>query len=175
MRSLSMAALATLLSSALATIAVASPPAEFEPFSFLIGEWNASGSGQPGVGTGTAVFSRGLQDRVIVRTSYAEYAAAAGKPASRHDDFMVIYPDAGVVRADYYDSEGHVIRYSARSPGAGQAVFLSEAVAGEPGFRLSYKLEGGVLKGEFAIAPPGTGQAFKPYLTWESAKAGLKK
>jgi hypothetical protein len=43
---------------------------------------------------------------------------------------------------------------------------------GEPGFRLSYRLEAaGVLKGEFAIAPPTAPEAFKPYLTWESHKA----
>jgi hypothetical protein len=172
MRSLGMA---TLLSSMLAAVAVAGPPGELEPFSFLIGEWSASGSGQPGVGTGTAVFSRGLQDRVIVRTSYAEYAAAPDKAGSRHDDLMVIYTQSGVVRADYYDSEGHVIRYSGSSAGPGQAVFVSEAVAGEPRFRLSYLLEGAVLKGEFAIALPAAPQAFKAYLTWESPKAGLKK
>ena len=172
MRSLSMA---TLLSTILTTVAVAGPPGELEPFSFLIGEWSASGSGQPGVGTGTAVFARALQDRAIVRTSYAEYPAALGKPASRHDDLMVIYTHAGVVHADYYDSEGHIIRYSGSSGGPGQAIFVSEPVAGEPAFRLTYKLEGGVLKGEFAIAPPGTVQAFTPYLMWESLKTGLKK
>ena len=172
MRSLSMV---VLLSTILATVAVAGPPGELEPFSFLIGEWSASGSGQPGVGTGTAVFARALQDRAIVRTSYAEYPAALGKPASRHDDLMVIYTHAGVVHADYYDSEGHVIRYLGSSGGPGQAMFVSEPVAGEPAFRLSYKLEGGVLKGEFAIAPPGTAPAFTPYLTWESPKAGRKK
>ena len=26
----------------------------------------------------------------------------------------------------------------------------------------------GVLKGEFAIAPPGSPEAFKPHLAWES-------
>jgi hypothetical protein len=58
------------------------------------------------------------------------------------------------------------------SPAPGQAVFLSEAVGGEPRFRLSYKLQAtGVLKGEFAIAPPGAPEAFKQYLAWESRKA----
>ena len=57
MRGLSMA---MLLSTTLTTVAGAGPPGELELFSFLIGEWRASGSGQPGVGTGTAVFARAL-------------------------------------------------------------------------------------------------------------------
>ena len=156
----------------------AAEPAELQPLAFLVGEWEASGSGQPGVGAGTAVFSPGLQDRVILRTSYAEYPATGGKPGSRHDDLMIIYVGpGGGVRADYYDNEGHVIRYTVHSPAAGHAVFLSEAADGEPRFRLSYKLEpDSVLAGEFEIAPPGTPEAFKSYLTWQSRKAtGIAK
>ncbi len=85
---------------------------------------------------------------------------------------MVIYtapPDG--VRADYYDNEGHVIRYVVHSPAAGEAVFLSEGAGGEPRFRLRYLLDAaGVLKGEFAIAPPVAPESFKPYLTWDSRK-----
>jgi hypothetical protein len=153
--------------------AATSAPVELEPFAFLIGEWPASGTGQPGAGTGTATFTRGVQDKVIVRASYADYPAAAGKPASRHDDLMVIYAaPGGGARADYYDSEGHVIHYVVQSTAPGQAVFLSDAAAGGgPRFRLAYTLASpGVLKGEFAIAPPGTPETFKPYLTWESHK-----
>jgi hypothetical protein len=157
---------------------VVAQPSELEPLAFLVGEWTATGSGQPGVASGTAVFRRDLQDRVILRTSYAEYPPADGKPGSRHDDLMIIYvASVGKVRADYYDSEGHVIRYTVRSPAAGQAVFLSEAAEGQPTFRLSYKLEAdGTLQGGFEIAPPGTPEAFNSYLTWRSRKAtGVRK
>ena len=145
-----------------------------EPFAFLVGEWPSTGSGQPGAGTGTATFARSLQDKVIVRTSYAEYPAAGDKPATRHDDLMVIYAaPGGGARADYYDSEGHVIRYAVHSPAPGQAIFLSDAAGGGPRFRLAYTLAApGILKGEFAMAPPGTPEAFKPYLTWESRRKG---
>ena len=144
----------------------AAGPAELEPLAFLLGEWPSAGTGKPGAGKGTAVFARGLQDRIITRTSFAEY------PGSRHDDLMVIYAAQGAVRADYHDSEGHVIRYTVTTPAAGQAVFVSDAVAGAPRFRLSYKLQAAdVLKGEFEIAPPNTPDAFKPYLNWESKKA----
>ena len=157
----------------MASMAHAAGPAELEPLAFLLGEWPSAGTGKPGHGTGTAVFTRALQDQVIMRSSYAEYPAVQGKPASRHDDLMVIYavPGAGA-RADYYDSEGHRIRYSISSPAKGHAVLVSEATPGAPRFRLTYRLESAdLLKGEFDIAPPNAPEAFKPYLRWESHKA----
>jgi hypothetical protein len=156
--------------------ALAAPPAALEPLAFLLGEWRAAGAGAPGPGTGAAEFTRGLQDRVILRRSYAEYPAADGRPASRHDDLMVIYADPqGTVRADYHDNEGHVIRYVVQVPAPGRAVFLSDAGGGGMRFRLTYELgPTGVLKGEFATAPPGAPEAFKAYLTWESRRASAK-
>jgi hypothetical protein len=171
---------ATALGIVLATLigapALAAGPPELAPLAFLIGEWPASGAGQPGPASGRTVFAPELQGRILVRTSYAEYPAAAGRPASRHDDLMVVYavPGAGT-RADYYDSEGHVIRYVVNSPAPGQAVFLSERREGEPRYRLSYRLEpDGVLEGEFSIAPPDAPEAFKTYLSWTSRKAASK-
>jgi hypothetical protein len=159
-----------LLTGAAASAAAESP--ELKPLEFLVGEWASSGSGRPGAGEGTAVFSLDLQGRVLERTSFAEYPALDGKPASRHDDLMIVYVDAGAVRADYYDSEGHVIRYRVESPAPGRAVFLSDAVDGQPRFRLSYALvpDGG-LDGTFEIAPPSAPDDFKPYLSWHSSRA----
>lgn len=144
-----------------------------QPLAFLLGEWKASGTGQPGEAGGQAVFAPCLQGRVIVRKSFAEYPASGGKPASRHDDLIIIYEaQEGGVRAEYFDNEGHVIRYDVGSPRNGEAVFLSRAGAEGPRYRLTYLLsEDGVLKGEFAIAPPGKPDAFTSYLTWESRKA----
>jgi hypothetical protein len=160
--------------------AVAAAPPELEPLAFLIGEWPATGGGQPGQGTGSTTFVRSVQDKVIVRTNQADYPAQGGKPASRHDDLMVIYaaPGGGGARADYYDSEGHVIRYAVQSPAPNQAVFTSDPSPGAPRFRLTYRLEGSVLKGTFEIASADAPDAFKPYLSWESRKGtaeGVRK
>ncbi|MFI5184524.1 MAG: hypothetical protein ACHQNV_09005 [Vicinamibacteria bacterium] len=162
---------AVLVLAAAATVHAGAPP-ELERAAFLLGSWSGSGAGQPGEGSGEAEFVRGLQDRVILRRSHAEYPAAPGRAAFRHDDLMVIYPGAeGALRADYYDNEGHVIRYVVDVPAADRAVFVSEAAAGAPRFRLSYALEAtGVLRGQFEIAAPDAPQAFKPYLAWESRK-----
>ncbi len=148
----------------------AAEPAELGPYTFLLGEWVACDSAH--AGAGTATFTRGLQDRVIIRTSYAITPAGDGKPASRHDDLMILFTGPEGVKADYYDNEGHVIRYVVHSPSAGEAVFLSESSASGPRFRLSYKLEAtGKLSGEFAMAFPGAPDEFKPYLRWETCRA----
>jgi hypothetical protein len=147
-------------------------PAPLEALTFLLGTWGASGSGQPGTAAGTATFARSLQDRVIIRTSFAEYPATKTTPASRHDDLMIIYATDGAgIRADYYDNEGHVIRYAVTVATAGDATFMSDIVSGEPRYRLTYKLApDGILRGTFAVAPPGKPEAFQQYLAWESRK-----
>lgn len=157
-----------------ADVARPAPPAALEPLSFLLGEWVTTGA--PGQGTGTASFARGLQDRVILRTSFAEYPASPAGGPSRHDDILVIYAVGEGVRADYFDSEGHVIRYAVAVPSAGRAVFLSDPLPKEPRYRLSY-LQGqaGALRGEFAIAPAGKPEALQPYLTWESVRAAPRE
>src|SRR5215471_18421184 len=101
----------------------AEPPAALVPLRFLLGDWEAipDSSGA----TGGFSFSPGVQEHVIVRTNYSITPAANGKPSSRHDDLMVIYDEAGTVRAEYFDNEGHVIRYVAQ-PKAASVVFISE-------------------------------------------------
>ncbi len=86
---------------------------------------------------------------------------------------MIIYvDDQCVVRADYYDNEGHVIRYLVETPADGRAVFTSEASAAGPRYRLTYEAAaGGSVKGAFLMAPPGKPGAFTPYLTWEMRRA----
>src|SRR5262249_18499781 len=59
----------------------------------LLGRWVADADQQsPGV-TGWSTFEREAQGRVIVRKNHAEYPAANDRPASSHDDLMVIYTE----------------------------------------------------------------------------------
>jgi hypothetical protein len=90
----------------------------------------------------------------------------------RHDDLMVIYvTETGDLRADYYDNEGHVIRYRITVPANRQAVFVSEVEPKAPCYRLSYTLTpGGWLEGRFDIAPPGKPESFSHYLTWTARR-----
>ena len=142
------------------------PPALL-PLRFLLGEWEAIPGADSTDGTGSATFAPAIQDRVIVRTSFAVYPAVAGRPASRHDDLMVIFAEGDGVRADYYDSEGHVIRYAVAARAPGEAVFVSDVAPAAPRYRLTYlQAPNGMLGGTFEIAPPGAPEAFRTYLTW---------
>ena len=131
----------------------------------LLGKWVAEPDPkQPGV-TGWTTFERGVGDRVVVRRNHASYPARDGKPASEHDDLMVVFVDDGKLRAEYWDSEGHVIRYEVQAPAANRLVFVSEARAGAPRFRLTYvSPAAGRLELTFEIAPPGATE-LRPYIS----------
>ena len=137
---------------------------DWGPAQFLVGNWAGEGGGEPGQGTGTFSFSPDLQGKILVRKSFAEYPAANGKPASRHDDLLVVYRDEAThaLRATYFDSEGHVIQYAVSSAD-GTAVFVSDGATSGPRFRMSYTSTGkDTLKFKFEIAAPG--KDFAPYI-----------
>ncbi len=138
----------------------------------MLGSTSSSAVGRgPGTGSGATSFEREVQRHVIVRHNSAKYPATATTPAYSHDDLMVIYFDGASIRADYYDSEGHIARYAVRTPAAGTAVFVSDVVSGAPRYRLTYKLAvDGTVAGAFEIAPAGKPEAFAPYLAWTARK-----
>jgi hypothetical protein len=138
---------------------------------FLAGEWKAVDLA-PGE-DGGFTFRFAVQDRALVRESYARYPASNDRPASRHDDLMVIFVEGQAMKADYFDNEGHVIHYAVHPQRDRGVVLVSSATSSEPGYRLTYALtDGGVLSGRFEIAPPGSADAFKMYLTWSARKIG---
>lgn len=158
-----------LLASGIEAQSSGAPTATLAPLQFLVGEWEAVGT-PPGESGGFG-FSFAVQGRVLVRTNHADYAASDRGPASRHDDLMMIYAEGGAIKADYFDNEDHIIRYTAQVRGARDVTFVSEARASEPRYRLSYSMGGdGLLKGQFEIAPPGAPDAFTPYLAWTSRR-----
>jgi hypothetical protein len=98
-------------------------------------------------------FKFGVQNHVILRTNEAVYAATPEHAASRHDDLLVIYTEHGSLKADYFDSEGHVIRYAVRPQSEKSVVLVSEPPPGEPTYRLTYTAGAdGVLLGSFVFA-----------------------
>jgi len=141
-----------------------------DSLSFLLGKWQAVS--KPGEPTGSFEFTLRLQSRIIIRTNYADYPATNGHPAFRHDDLMIIYQVAGEgLRADYYDSEGHVIRYTGQISGNNQVVFFSQPTASSPAFRLGYNIDpDGRLNGSFEVAQPNQPDTFTPYLAWSAIK-----
>ena len=152
------------------------PKISLDSLRFLIGEWEAIGEGGPGTAKGGFTFAFDLQNKVIVRKNYAEYPASANRPATKHEDLMVIYVDDALnqIRANYFDTEGHQINYKVTSSVDDQNVtFISESLQSQPRYRLSYaKLKDGTLSGRFEIAPPGQPEGFKTYLQWISTSKG---
>ena len=143
---------------------------DWGPVQFLIGKWTGEGSGQPGNGAGAFSLLPDLQGKVLVRKSFAEYPAAGGKPATRHDDLMIVYrqPGSAELRAAYYDSEGHIIAYVVQAVEGGVA-FVSDSPRDQARYRLTYVAAGkdrAHLK--FEIAPPG--KDFNVYL-----EAGIRR
>ncbi len=149
--------------------AVAAKPADpLAGLAFLDGNWVAEPDGQGG--SGAFSFARELDGRVVVRRNHAVVPARGERPGGVHDDLLVLWAENGAVKADYWDNEGHVIRYEvAASPG--RAVFTSTAGPG-PRFRLVYtEREPGLVDVTFEIAPPGKPDAFAPYLSGRARKA----
>ncbi len=140
-------------------------------YKFLIGNWTSGqGGGVPGQATqGWANFKLDLQGRVLVRTDHSEYPATKDRPAIVHDGLMIIYAEpGGRVRADYWDNEGYIIHYTATSD-AKTAVFLSDSVANEPRYRLTYALTGeNTVTVRFEIAPPDKPDQFRVYVEAET-------
>jgi len=142
----------------------------FAPLRFLVGDWVGVGGGLPGQTSGAASFRFELDGKVLVRRGYADMAATKDRPASRHEDLMSIFSEAGALKAHYLDNEGHVIRYRVAEVPGGVA-FTSEA-APDPRFRLSYlKKADGQVTVRFEIAPPTKPEDFSVYLEALTQKA----
>jgi hypothetical protein len=148
-------------------------------FRFLMGEWVGEGQGQPGRGSGEFTLIPDLQGKVLVRRNRSEYPAAGGRPASTHDDLMVIYRQqlGEPVKASYFDSEGHVIQYTVSATADKERlVFLSEAQPSAPRFRLTYtKGKADTLSITFEIAPPDKPAEFKTYVDGIVRRKGTGK
>ncbi len=149
----------------------ATQPPSLAPLQFLHGRWEAISP--PGEAMGGFSFEPQLLGRVLVRTNYADYPATQERPAFRHEDLMVIYLDAAqALRADYFDSEGHVIRYAGQVGAANEVTFTSPPTSTGPGFRLAYRLtDADVLAGVFEITSPDAPNTFSPYLAWSAQRA----
>lgn len=135
-----------------AAIPLAAQSTDWKPLEFLLGNWTGVVDEKHpdlGPGKGGCSFELELNRKVIVRKNSASYDSGVS-----HNDLMVIYLE-GVMRAIYFDNEGHVIRYNVSAPAANRVVFESDGTQAGPRYRLTYRMEGALMRVDFEIAPPG--------------------
>ncbi|MFL5296180.1 MAG: hypothetical protein ACJ798_07335 [Phenylobacterium sp.] len=163
----------TILAVAMAVLALAggaqAAPASWSGIDWLAGRWIAAGGGAE-QGTGGFSFLPDAGGTVLVRRNVADYPAQNGRPASHHEDLMVIFHEGPALRATYWDSEGQTIHYAVSAPEPGAVLFVSDDPAG-PRFRLTYRRTPKGLDGSFEIAPPPGRDQFRNYLTWKAERA----
>ena len=114
---------------------------DWSKFKWLMGEWTGEGSGKPGDGKGSFSLKEDLGGKVLVRKNHSEYRATKDRPATIHDDLMVVYTDfsGATSKAIYFDNEGHTINYTI-SASEKSVVFISEKIPHVPVFRLTYEM-----------------------------------
>ena len=146
----------------------------FDPVRFLIGDWEGEGSSKAGQGQGSFSIREELGGAILVRRDHTDYPATNGKPAYSLDVLMVICAEGGQLRATYFDSEKHVIHYTARSVVPGSSIqFVSEQASGAPAFRLTYAKTGvDKMSVKFELAPPGKPDSFSTYAEGTARRKG---
>lgn len=157
----------TALIAALA-VAVPSSAGPYDPWKVwfpLVGTWEADKAADGTTGGFTLEYALG--GKALLRNNHSD------KGDQHHEDLMIVFIENGKTRAEYWDNEGHVIRYDANVEGK-KAVFLSDAVEGQPRFKLTYDWSNDKALGiSFEIQPPGG--AFKPYLSGTAHKVTVKR
>jgi len=144
----------------------------WEKWQYMLGEWKGEGSGQPGEGSGMFTLKPKLEGNILERKGRTEIAATATRPASLHEDVMIIYKnrEGNPVKSIYFDNESHVINYDI-TYSENKITMTSEANPAMPRFRLIYeKLDDKLLNIRFEIAMPNAPEEFKMYLEGKSKK-----
>jgi hypothetical protein len=145
-----------------ATAATAAPPAPLSralsPLSFLVGSWNSQPGArlaQGGSATGAFDIQPAVGGAALIRRDHTVLLGPGGKRQT-YEQIMLVYPDSGRLRADYFDGQ-HAIHYTDVTVDAdGSVRFASDRVPGQPAYRLTYhKIDPRTVKVTFEIAPPG--------------------
>lgn len=155
--------LATLATLLVAAPALAQPAlkAALAPLSFLVGDWKGDAgkvANTGGTSVGTSHMTVESDGWSLLRRDRTELTGADGKPAGGFSQVMLIYAEAGGLRADYSDGEGHVIHYQQAKVRPGRSVvFMSPSDEGQPAYRLEYELKSpDTLAVTFGMLPQGS-------------------
>jgi hypothetical protein len=150
----------------------AQPADPWNDFRFLLGKWEGVGKGAPGTGGGTFSFELALDGNVLIRHSHSEYPASKDRPATIHDDLMLVYRDGDATKALYVDNEKHVIHYDVIVSASPRTItFTSPADPSAPRFRFIYRvIDADTVNNRFEMAPPGKPDAFALYIEGDAKR-----
>lgn len=137
---------------------------------FLVGHWKSDDgrvSDTGGTSKGSSIITVEANGEALLRRDHTDLFDAAGKATGGFDQIMLIYPEGGVLRADYSDGQ-HVIHYTgAVTPDS--VTFTSTPSAG-PVFKLTYTRKAPDTLGvAFGMVPPGG--SFRPVANGTLRKA----
>ena len=84
----------------------------WQPYEFLLGEWEGGHEGDPKAGHGIFSFNFDLDRNILVRKSHTVFPDTPERHGYVHDDLLIIYTEnTGDMRGIYFDNEEHVIHY----------------------------------------------------------------
>lgn len=132
-------------------------------------EARTAGGSTGAAAAGTYVFRKELNGHILARHSSSDSCKGPADFDCDHHDLLYVYPEGGLLKAIYFDGEGHVIHYEVSTPGISTAVFLSSATQPGPQFRLTYERKETVMSGKFQMHMPGQTE-WKSYLEWSGPK-----
>lgn len=143
---------------------------------YLVGDWvDDRRSGEPGTATaGGESWRVDLGGQVLIRMGWCEFPATTSRPAFRHEDLLILYPEGDdAMRGIFWDNEGHTIHYPnvTMQPGGKGIMLSSERSVPGPRQQLLYDFaEPDRLAAVFSLLVPGSPD-FRPYLTWTSRRS----
>ncbi len=140
-----------------------------QTLTFLEGSWEARTKGGPASAAGVYTFRFELDGNLLARHSDAVECKGPEDFNCNHKDLLHAYAEGQRLKAIYFDIERHVIRYEVTTPQPGVALFVSEAGAPGPQFRLIYERKGVVMAGKFQMRMAGQAE-WKSYLEWSGGR-----
>lgn len=154
-RRIAIAITTLLLSAPLSAAPTVSP--EIAPLAFLVGRWaEGQGSAEGRTVHGGFSFEPVAGGQALLRRDRSEVFDIGGRAPQTVEQIMLIYPEAGHLRADYFDG-AHAIHYTDAAIIPGRSVqFTTTGAKGSSAFRLTYELTSARrVTVRFEMQPPG--------------------
>lgn len=127
------------------------------PLEFLVGSWTGEqGRAERDETRGEFRIEAAVGGKALLRRDHTELVSTQGVAMQSIDQIMLIYPEDGHLRGDYFDGT-HAIHYQDAQIEPGRSVrFATRPSSGMPMFRLTYvRLSSDRLSVRFEMQPIG--------------------